>query len=155
MQFKHVQEINAPIDYVFARMTDFTGFEQRSGRGEFSFSRVGRSPVQIGTKWNVCIPVRGRKRKFPAELSEYVAPSVVSYRSKSRTYNAVLSISFTPLSASICNMEMQIVAQSRSFATGMIFNTLRLARKRINKSVRDRMQVIADKIADDYRNSDS
>ena len=154
MQFKHSQDINAPVDYVFKRMTDFPRFEGQTGKDRISFKRIGRAPVHIGTRWDISVPYKGRNRKFTAELSQLIAPRVVSYRSTSPKYQAALSLTFTPLGAGSCRMDMLLVAQSRSFSTGMVFKTIRLARKRINRNIRTRMEVLAQKLEDRYHNTD-
>ncbi len=150
MQFKHAQTINAPVEYVFARATDFAKFEEQSDKESLSFKRIGRSPVRIGTRWDISVPYRGRKRKFTAELSQFIAPRIVSYISGNRKYQAALSLTFTPEGENSCRMEMLLVAHSRSFSTGLVFNTIRLARKRINKGIRARMQAVAERIELDY-----
>ncbi len=150
MQFRHSQTINAPVEYVFARATDFAKFEAQSGRDSMLFKRIGRSPVRIGTRWDISVPYRGRKRKFTAELSQFIAPRIVSYTSGNRKYQAALSLTFAPEGEDRCRMEMLLVARSRSFSTGLVFNTIRLARKRVNKGIRTRMQNIAERIELDY-----
>lgn len=74
MQFKHTQEINAPAEYIFGRITDFNKFENHTGTAGFSFKRQGRLPVRIGTRWDISVPVRGRTRRLSAELSQYIPP---------------------------------------------------------------------------------
>lgn len=155
MQFKHSQVIDAPVDYVFTRATDFKKFEARSGADGFKFSRHGKAPIRIGTRWNITVPFRGRGRKFSAELSEMVPPRTVSYKSASMKYHAALSLTFTPINAAKCRLDMLVVAQSRSFATTMVFNSIRLARRRINKRIVETMGEFAERIAEDYNNNDN
>ncbi len=150
MQIKHVQNFDVPVEYLFRRATDFERFESKTDTTDFSFGRVGRSPVGIGTRWNISVPYKGRTRKCTAELSQFVAPRIVSYRSTTRNYHAALSMTFTPVTETTSRLEFQLVAQSRSFATGLFFNTIRIARKRINRAIQKRMQQTADRIAADY-----
>jgi len=151
MQFKHTQEIDAPADYVFNRITDFKKFENHSGPSGFSFKRQGRLPVRIGTRWDISVPVRGRARRFAAELSEYVPPRTLSYKSASLKYEGVLSLSVKPISATTCRLHIQLVAKSRSFATSLVFNTIRLARRRVNKRLNSTMAEFAKRIAREHR----
>ena len=151
MQFKHTQEINAPAEYVFTRITDFKKFENHSGPTGFSFKRQGRLPVRIGTRWDISVPVRGRPRRFSAELSEYVPPRTVSYKSASLKYEGVMSLTIKPVSDKSCRLELQVVAKSRSFATSLVFNTIRLARRRVNKRMNSEMDKFAKRLAKDYR----
>ncbi len=153
MQFKHSQVIEAPVDYVFTRATDFKNFEARSGTKDFKFARHDNAPIRIGTRWNISVPFRGRGRKFAAELSEMVPPRTVSYKSTSAKYQAALSLTFTPINATKCRLDMLVVAQSRSFATTMVFNSIRLARRRINKRIVETMGEFAERISEDYNNN--
>ena len=151
MQFKHSQEIDAPAEYVFARITDFKKFEGHSGPTSFSFKRQGRLPVRIGTRWDISVPVRGRARRFSAELSEYIPPRTLSYKSASLKYEGVMSLTVKPVSDTSCRLELQVVAKSRSFATSLVFNTIRLARRRINKRTNTEMDKFAKRLAKEYR----
>ena len=151
MQFKHTQEIGAPAEYVFGRITDFKKFESHKGPTGFSFKRQGRLPVRIGTRWNISVPVRGRTRRFSAELSEYVQPRTLSYKSTSLRYEGVMSLTVRPVSETTCVLDMQVVAKSRSFATSLVFNTIRLARRRINKRVRNEMNNFAKRMAKEHK----
>ena len=150
MQFKHTQEIGAPAEYVFGRITDFKKFESHKGPTGFNFKRQGRLPVRIGTRWNISVPVRGRTRRFSAELSEYVQPRTLSYKSTSLRYEGVMSLTVRPVSETTCVLDMQVVAKSRSFATSLVFNTIRLARRRINKRVRNEMNKFAKRMAKEH-----
>ena len=151
MQFKHVQEIDAPADYIFARITDFKKFEGHKGPVGFSFKRQGRLPVRIGTRWDISVPVRGRSRRFAAELSEYIPPRTLSYKSASLKYEGVMSMTIQPVSATSCRLEMRVVAKSRSFATSLVFITIRLARRRINKRLNTEMKKFAKRMAEEYK----
>lgn len=150
MQFKHSQEIDAPVEYVFKRATDFKAFEHYTGTKGFSFVRRKPQPIRIGTQWNITFPFRGRSRKFRAELSELIPPRTVSYTSVSKKYTAALSLTFTPISANKSRMDMLMVAQSRSFGTSLVFNSIRLARRRINRRITKGMQGLADRLALEY-----
>jgi uncharacterized protein YndB with AHSA1/START domain len=151
MQFKHSEEINAPAEYVFDRITAFKKFESHKGKTGFSFKRQGRLPVRIGTRWDISVPVRGGARRFSAELSEYIPPRTLSYKSASLKYEGVMSMTVRPVSETTCVLNMQVVAKSRSFATTLVFNTIRLARRRINKRVRTEMGKFAKRMAKEYK----
>ena len=151
MQFRHSQDIDAPAEYVFARITDFKKFENHSGPTGFSFKRQGRLPVRIGTRWDISVPVRGRVRRFSAELSEYLPPRTLSYKSASLKYEGIMSLTIKPVSDTSCRLELLVVAKSRSFATSLVFNTIRLARRRINKRMNAEMGKFAKRLAKEYR----
>ncbi|OUS04469.1 hypothetical protein A9Q96_16140 [Rhodobacterales bacterium 52_120_T64] len=153
MQFKHSQKIDAPADYVFARITDFKKFENHSGPTGFSFKRQGRLPVRISTRWDISVPVRGRARRFSAELSEYIPPRTLSYKSASLKYEGVMSLTVKPLDATSCQLDLHVVAKSRSFATSLVFNSIRLARRRINRRMNTEMTKFAKRLKSEHKAS--
>ena len=151
MQFKNHQEIDAPAAFVFARITDFNRFEGHTTDSRFSFKRQSSRPIHIGTRWDIWVLVRGKKRKFTAELSEMVPPRTVSYKSSNSKYEGAYSLTVVALSAEKCRLDMLLVAKSRSFATALVFNSVRLARRRINKRLRVETERFADRLAEEYR----
>lgn len=150
MQFRHEQIIETPVNFAFDRITDFERFEALSTKKGFSFKRHGRGAIRIGTKWNVAIPYKGRMRRTSIELSELDRANTVSMRSNSMKYQGALSLSFTPVNARQCQVEMLFVAQARSLGAKLAFNGIRLARRRINKRIRTQMQEMADRLEYDY-----
>ena len=151
MQFKNQQEIGAPAAFVFARITDFKRFEGHTSDSRFSFKRQSERPIHIGTRWDIWVLVRGRKRKFVAELSEMVPPRTVSYKSSSSKYEGVYSLTVVALGPEKCRLDMLLVVKPRNFATALVFNTIRLARRRINKRLRVETAKFADRLAAEYR----
>ena len=125
-------------------------FENHKSTTGFQFKRQGRLPVRIGTIWDVSVPVRGRRRRFSAELSEYLPPRTLSYKSASPRYDGVMSITVESNSSSQCTLNIRIVAKSRSFATSLVFNTVRLARKRINRRANSEMDQFATRVTKAY-----
>mgnify|MGYP002525155074 CR=1 FL=1 len=151
MQFKHTQKIDATAEYVFERISDFRKFESHKGPTGFSFKRQGRLPVRIGTRWDISVSVRGRARRFSAELSEYIPLRTLSYKSASLRYEGVMSLTIRTISATTCELDIQVVAKSRSFATSLVFNAIRLAGRRINRRVRNEMLKFTNRMAKEYK----
>ncbi len=62
-----------------------------------------------------------------------------------------MSLSVIADGENTCRLEIQLIAKSRGFATGLVFNTIRLARRRINKRLRAEMNVLAKRMTIEYR----
>lgn len=62
-----------------------------------------------------------------------------------------MSLSVIADGESTCRLEMQLIAKSRWFATGLVFNTIRLARRRINKRLRTDLNAFAKRMTIEYR----
>jgi len=64
-----------------------------------------------------------------------------------------MSLSIKPVSAESCRLEIIVVAKSRSFATSLVFNTIRLARRRINKRMNSEMKKFAKRLGTEHKAS--
>jgi hypothetical protein len=64
-----------------------------------------------------------------------------------------MSLTIKPLDATSCRLDLQVVAKSRSFATSLVFNTIRLARRRINKRMNTEMAKFANRLATEHKAS--
>ena len=59
------EDIEAPIDYVYARVTDFQGFERQALRRGADVQRIdGGSAIRLGAAWDVAFKFRGKDRKM-------------------------------------------------------------------------------------------
>lgn len=88
MQFSAQQDIEAPIEAVFEKMTAFEVYERAAMRRAAEVRRSDVLPAPgVGAKWDVLFMLRGKKRDLALEVTTYVPPTdlVVSLESKNIT----------------------------------------------------------------------
>ena len=78
MKFSTREDIEAPIDYVFARVTDFSGIERQALRRGADIQRLDAAPLPVvGSAWQVAFKFRGKDRKMKAEIVKMDAPTLL------------------------------------------------------------------------------
>lgn len=99
MEFFAHNGIEAPIDFVFARVTDFTSFERSIIRrgGDVERLSVGDVPV-VGSKWRVKFRWRGKVRTLDAELTTVDAPNGIRADASSKNIVAAVTVELVALS---------------------------------------------------------
>ena len=80
MQFTSVQDVNAPLDFVFAQISDFDSYEAYAMRIGAQVERKDRLPAKgAGLKWNVVGDFRGKTRDIDIELTEYRPDNLLKF----------------------------------------------------------------------------
>ena len=70
MKFSTREDIDAPIGYVYKRVSDFPSFERSALRQGIDVSCRTQGTAAVGTIWDIGFEFRGRARKVIAELKK-------------------------------------------------------------------------------------
>ncbi len=71
MQFSSVQDVNAPLDFVFQKLSDFESYESYALRTGADVDREDSLVEKAtGMTWNVSGDLRGKRRKVRIELTK-------------------------------------------------------------------------------------
>ncbi len=76
MKFTTREDIEAPIEHVFAAVTDFDGFERQALRRGAEVTRkdtMGKPGV--GSEWNLKFTFRGKRREVDARIAKFDMPN--------------------------------------------------------------------------------
>lgn len=151
MKFSTREDIEAPIDYVFDRVTDFDNFERRALRQGAQVNRRQDGPVRIGNTWDIAFKFRGRDRKIAAELVKYDRPQELEVDSNSEGLNAVTQVSLVALSATRTRVLVSFDMRAKTLTAKLLLQSLKLAKAKISKRFKSRVQEYGEDIEDRYR----
>ena len=151
MKFSTREDIEAPIDYVFDRVTDFENFERRALRQGAQVNRRQDGPVRIGSTWDIAFKFRGRDRKIAAELVKYDRPQELEVDSNSEGLNAVTQVSLVALSATRTRVLVSFDMRAKTLTAKLLLQSLKLAKAKISKRFKSRVQEYGEDIEDRYR----
>ena len=99
MKFSTREDIEAPIDYVFSRITDFQGFERQALRRGADVQRVDNAGVPAeGSAWDVAFKFRGKDRKLNAMITRLDAPTELRIDTAGNGIDGVTYVELVPLS---------------------------------------------------------
>ncbi len=154
MKFKMQHDIEAPIDFVFGEMTDFKSLERSAMRRGADVQRVdnieGKCP---GMAWDANFKLRGKEREVKVEISEYEEPSKLVVSSRSPTMGGSMVVELMSLSRTRTRVTSDVVLQPKNLTAKLLVQSMKLARKNLNKRLNDRMESYAEEVEQRYKKS--
>lgn len=151
MKFSTREDIEVPIEKVFARITDFDAFERRAMRQGAEVQRRGVGPVGVGTVWDVSFVFRGRARKVTAELTTCDSPTTLAFESMFDGLDILTEVDLIALSQSRTRISVAVEMKARTMTARLLIQTLKLGRARLAKRFKARVLDYAEDIEDGYR----
>ena len=117
---------------VWARFTDFSGFEEdASGRGAI-LNRVGNWTQTVqGVEWRGEVTVRGKSRPITAKVTQLVPQELCIVDSRIGGMNCHQEIIFVPLSTTVTRVALMLDLSADTLTARLLLQTMKLARGRV------------------------
>ena len=132
MKFKVSEDVDAPQEMVWARFTDFSGFEEDArGRGAI-LTRVGNWTQTVqGVEWRGEVTVRGKSRPITAKVTQLVPQELCIVDSRIGGMNCHQEIIFVPLSTTVTRVALMLDLSADTLTARLLLQTMKLARGRV------------------------
>lgn len=151
MKLSTREDLEAPIDFVFARLSDFAAFERRALRSGAQVLRQGTGDVQVGTIWDVDFTFRGRERSVKATLAQLDPPNALKVDSISDGIIAVTDVELVALSPARTRVIVGFEMRARTLTARLLLQSLKLAKTKLSKRFKARVLDYAEDVEDQYR----
>ncbi len=151
MKFSTREDIEAPINYVFAQVSDFAAFERRAMRQGADVIRKPEDAVAQGTVWDIKFNFRGRDRKAEAVLTLLDQPQAFTIDSASDGLNASTEIELIALSQTRTRVLVSFDLRAKTLTARLLVQSLKLAKSKMTKRFNGRVLDFAEEIEDRYR----
>ena len=151
MKLSTREDIEAPIDYVFAQVTDFAAFERRALRQGADVRRRGDGPVAVDAAWDIAFDLRGKPRQLTATLTDYDPPNSLQIRGVSDGMDAVTEIDLIALSQSRTRVMVGVELKARTLTARLLLQSMKLAKARLTKRFKGRVLDFCEDVEDRYR----
>ena len=149
MQVKATEDIAAPIEHVFAELTDFTALERRALRRGIDVRRKFKEAAPgIGEGWQARFRFRGKERDAKITLKGLDAPHALSFSGVSGGLDTVTQVELVPMSPNRTRVNVVFKMIPNTLSARLLVQSLKLARSTINKRFRKRMSEYARDIED-------
>ncbi len=140
MQFSGKEDIEAPIDAVFAEITDFTRFERGAMRRGAEVARTDTlSAPGVGMGWQARFRLRGRMRDLSLRLSEYDPPNGIVVAAEAATIEAVMRVDLVSLSRARTRLSVDLQITPRNLAGRLMVQSMKLGKSSLTKRFRLRL----------------
>lgn len=151
MKFSTREDIEAPIDHVFAAVSDFAAFERRALRQGAEVTRADDGPVQVGSAWQIAFQFRGRDRRMTATMAQMDPPDGYLVETVSDGLTAATEVQLVALSRSRTRVSVSIDLRAKSLTARLLLQSLKLVKGKMTKRFKARVLEFAEDIEDGYR----
>lgn len=153
MKFTTKNDIEAPIDYAFERVSNFAAMERMALKHGVEFERQGdaAAPIAQGTKWDVHFEIRGRSRSLEAEIVLVDEPNQIDLKFDSGGLTGETKIELVSLSVRKTRVIVTTEIRPKSITARLFVQSLRLAKGNLDRRIKKRMTEFSKGIEADYR----
>lgn len=149
MKFSTNEDIAAPIDTVFRRVSDFPGFERQAIRAGADIERTDALDTPgVGMGWKGKFSFRGKTRDLSAQVSRFDAPQGFEINSNSSGLDGQVVVECIPLSAQKTRLNVQVEMRPRTIPARVLVQSLKLAKTALTKRFKRRVSDFARSIED-------
>ena len=154
MQFSSVQDVNAPLDFVFQQLSDFESYESYALRTGAEVERTDTySEKCAGMQWKVQGDFRGKRRKFNIELIEYRPDNLLKFFVKSKGVEANATVESMALTRKQSRIKVTTVLKPKTISARLILQSAKLAKNSMNRKFNHRFWTYANFIENNYNKS--
>ncbi len=145
MKFSTREDIEAPIEHVYERVTDFAGFERQALRrgGDVRRLDAGQEP-QVGSKWDISFQFRGKDRKMTADLVKLDRPTALQIDTTASGIDGETKVELVALSRSRTRLSVTMDLKPKSLAAKLLMQSLKLAKSSLSRKFKLRVAEFAE-----------
>lgn len=151
MKFTGKEDIDAPIDDVFAMLSDFDAMERAALRRGVEVKCHGNAAQPApGLSWDLAFNFRGKPRTAELTLKEYDTPNALRFDSTSGGVEADGAIELVALSRTRTRMAVSVELAAQSLSARLLLQSLKLAKSNLSRRFKVRVADFAKGIEDRY-----
>ncbi|QFT64521.1 Polyketide cyclase / dehydrase and lipid transport [Roseivivax halotolerans] len=140
MQFSHKEDIEAPLDEVFAALSDFDTIERSILRRGVEVARTDRlAGPCAGMTWRATFSFRGKSRDAEVVLSRFEPPTLMVFDSVSGGLETRTIVECVALSRSRTRVGIDTTLTAKTLSARLILQSMKLAKGRIDRKFKDRV----------------
>ena len=149
MKFSNKEDINAPIDHVFAQLTRFEVYEELAReRG----AQVTRSMQEENgfPAWDVIVQLRGKPRSIRIEITGFDDPQLVAFHASTKGIDTQGTFELVRLSNTLTRYLTSLELKPTTLNGRLFLQTLRMSKQRLTRAYKKRLSDLARQIEDGY-----
>lgn len=151
MIFSTREDIEAPIDYVFAQVSDFASIERSIlRRGAEVQRKVDLDPPAAGMMWDTAFDLKGKRRQMEVTLTTFEPPSTMRFKGVSKNLLGDLVVELVALSRGRTRVALTCELTPQTLAARLMLQSLKLARGNVSRRFEMRVASYAKEMEDKY-----
>ncbi len=154
MEFTGKEDVEAPIEAVFAILSEFEAYERSAIRRGIEVRRVDETaPIGPGMAWDTVFQIRGKEREMHLVLKRYEAPTLMRFEGHGKGLEGTAVIELLSLSAKRTRMSFHLELGAKTLAARLFLQSLRLARTRLEHKARQKLAEFAKNLEERHARS--
>lgn len=151
MKFSTREDIEAPIEHVFARVTDFQSFERQALRRGADVQRLDSSLVPMeGSAWQFSFKFRGKDRKMKASIAKMDAPNLLKFETIASGIHGMSTIELVALSLNRTRFSIEIDLTPQGLSARLLLQSLKLAKTNLSRKFKLRVADFAEDVEEGF-----
>ena len=145
-------DVEAPVAFVFAQLTDFDGWERAAMRRGADVSRTDTlREAGPGMSWLTTFRYRNKDRSATIRLDALNPTSSLALTAMAAIVDGKLGFEFLDLAARRTRVEVRLEVKPKSLVARIYVQALRLTRSRVERSFAQRVAQLAKEIEERFR----
>ncbi len=134
MQFEAKEDIEAPIEQVYAVLSDVNAMERQALRRNIKVRRITpENEARQGMRWNAGFAFRGRAMTADVLLAKYQPPETLGFEGQAGGLETRLDVDLTALSPGRTRMSVTAELLPKTLSARLLVQSLKLARGRMTR----------------------
>ncbi len=152
MKLTTKQDIEAPVAFVYKVLTDFDGWERNAMRRGADVTRSDklRQPGP-GMTWIAKFFYRGKDRTVTVRIDAMDPPGHLAFAALSPVVEGQCKLELLELGAKRTRMHVVVDSKPKTFGARLYFQSLKLARARVERTLQKRTGSLAAEIEERFR----
>ncbi|MBS0125450.1 SRPBCC family protein [Thetidibacter halocola] len=148
------EDVEAPIERVFADMSNFDAIQRRAlRRGALVERKDSLTEPGKGMTWEATVTFRGKERGLTIAMTEYAPPERMSFHSISGGLEADTTFELVALSKTSTRITMTTVLVPKTLSARLLVQSLKLGKTQLDKKFRKRMAGLATELENRLKNT--
>ncbi|MEO0342046.1 MAG: hypothetical protein AAF198_01280 [Pseudomonadota bacterium] len=148
MELNIKQDVDAPIGFVFDKMTAFEAHEMRAMAAGISAKRTIDTQTQIS--WDTSFDYLGKPRNMALTVDEIAPPEAMFVALDGSQLNAEADVKLLELSPYLTRIRLKLSINGKSLRARLMVQSARLAKQNITRRMQSRLSGFASEIEFDY-----
>lgn len=152
MKFSAKEDIEAPIDDVFAILSEFETFERSAMRRGAEVERTSdHTAPAVGMTWDIAFQLRGRRRQMALKLTEFDGPTSMKIDATSPNLNSNFALNLVALSPARTRVAVELDLKPKNLSARLLVQSLKLAKTQLAKKFKMRVAEYSREIEQKYK----
>lgn len=152
MKFTTKSDVEAPLDFCFAALTDFDRWERSIRRRGATVSRI-ENAADPAPVWKADFSYRGKPRSAIIRLVQSVPDKRLAFVASGASVDAQVTLDLIALNPRRTRLAVVAEMTPNSLAARLFIQSLRLARGKVQGRFDDRVAQLAAELGDRHRTS--